>query len=388
MLPCQGRQSAKDVMASYQPSTVLGSHLSADSVELYESICRTVGITRLSRLTGLDKAGLPVWSAVRPSSMTWQTSAGKGMTDQQAIVSSIMECAETAHTEQFLRLGGQIDAVKFRPDEMMMRNIALESSKYVNSQNNAAMTDGMLGIVAKELKEEVEDIVPMHWGYQSQEAVDYGFSTNGLSCGTSQSTAIVHSLEEVYERHVFSSLCRNAKIDKTCIRALKCELEDCIGPKLIKRLESCRLKPVFLTHNGSPIPFAWCIIFDNDPIAPFLQITSGYSCGRSYREAAARAFTEACQVRCSQIQGTREDFTEKPKDTPTDLVDKFNAFVRSIRPDDCVMDRSSIEQDLYMRLLTQSMPGKIYCIHLKEMIKGCYACKVIAPECKFNTHIF
>ncbi|MEV6575650.1 hypothetical protein [Streptomyces sp. NPDC051577] len=38
------------------------------------------GVTRVADLTGLDCIGLPVWTAIRPASLTLSTSQGKGAT--------------------------------------------------------------------------------------------------------------------------------------------------------------------------------------------------------------------------------------------------------------------------------------------------------------------
>ncbi len=54
------------------------------------------GITRLSRLTGLDRLGIPVWNAVMPNARSIVINQGKGIRDIDAKVSAAMESLERA----------------------------------------------------------------------------------------------------------------------------------------------------------------------------------------------------------------------------------------------------------------------------------------------------
>ena len=61
---------------------------------------RSFGITRLGEITGLDTIGIPVWFATRPNSRSLSVSQGKGVTNDQAKISAIMEAVECAVAEQ------------------------------------------------------------------------------------------------------------------------------------------------------------------------------------------------------------------------------------------------------------------------------------------------
>src|SRR5688572_23395324 len=58
------------------------------------------GITRVGELTGLDRIGLPVWFACRPNSRSLVVSQGKGISDEQARISAVMEAIENAIAEE------------------------------------------------------------------------------------------------------------------------------------------------------------------------------------------------------------------------------------------------------------------------------------------------
>src|SRR5438552_592107 len=54
-------------------------------------LMKRLGITRLACLTGLDAVGVPVWAAIRPNGRSLSTSQGKGLSDDAAAVSALME---------------------------------------------------------------------------------------------------------------------------------------------------------------------------------------------------------------------------------------------------------------------------------------------------------
>ena len=58
------------------------------------------GVTRLARLTGLDEIGVPVWAAIRPNALTLAVSQGKGVADDAAAASAMMEAIEVATAER------------------------------------------------------------------------------------------------------------------------------------------------------------------------------------------------------------------------------------------------------------------------------------------------
>lgn len=56
----------------------------------------TFGVSRLARLTGLDKIGIPVWSAISPNARSIVINQGKGVSDSDAKISAAMEAIERA----------------------------------------------------------------------------------------------------------------------------------------------------------------------------------------------------------------------------------------------------------------------------------------------------
>ena len=61
-----------------------------------------IGVTRIANITDLDRVGIPVFSAIRPSAAAGAISiySGKGATETNARISAIMESFERCLAEQ------------------------------------------------------------------------------------------------------------------------------------------------------------------------------------------------------------------------------------------------------------------------------------------------
>src|SRR4028119_1026789 len=80
-----------------------GTHRTASPEETFERVrpyFKSIGLTRIANITGLDRIGIPVTISIRPNSYSVVTSSGKGITLEASMVSAAMEsielyCAET-----------------------------------------------------------------------------------------------------------------------------------------------------------------------------------------------------------------------------------------------------------------------------------------------------
>ena len=66
-----------------------------ETLKLIKANYKKFGITRVANVTGLDHVGIPIYSAIRPNSKTIVSSAGKGLTDKESLISAVMESIET-----------------------------------------------------------------------------------------------------------------------------------------------------------------------------------------------------------------------------------------------------------------------------------------------------
>ena len=59
-----------------------------------ERLAQAMGVTRVARVTGLDRTGVEVACAVRPGGHVLQVCNGKGLTYEQAALGALFETAE------------------------------------------------------------------------------------------------------------------------------------------------------------------------------------------------------------------------------------------------------------------------------------------------------
>src|SRR5437868_6533309 len=71
-----------------------------ETLRRVQPLLRSLGITRVADVTGLDRVGLPVVAVMRPNSRSISVSMGKGATPEAAEVSGIMEALEGHHAER------------------------------------------------------------------------------------------------------------------------------------------------------------------------------------------------------------------------------------------------------------------------------------------------
>jgi ribosomal protein S12 methylthiotransferase accessory factor len=72
-----------------------------ETLKRVEKLLPDIGVTRVAEISGLDRLGIPVYSAIRPGSQQGAISvyAGKGATPVEARVSVIMESVERYSSE-------------------------------------------------------------------------------------------------------------------------------------------------------------------------------------------------------------------------------------------------------------------------------------------------
>lgn len=165
------------------------------------------GITRVADITGLDSLGISTAICVRPNSKHLSVSQGKGLTNELAQVSAIMESLESFHAETppLPKEQGNYNSLK--------ANYRLLEPKKINSGYflEPAMNERPFNwVLAKDFVNDADIYIPQDLtclDTSSQPRPAYGvfnISTNGLAAGNSYYEACCHSLYEIIERHAFS----------------------------------------------------------------------------------------------------------------------------------------------------------------------------------------
>ncbi|MGZ4914167.1 MAG: YcaO-related McrA-glycine thioamidation protein [Halobacteriota archaeon] len=276
----------------------------AQTLERVQSAIPEIGITRVADISGLDRIGLPVFSAIRPSAASGAISvyAGKGTTASEARVSVIMEAAERFSAEvenarQHLLYGSR--------DELSEDHVVLNPTDLIlpGPLSSAARIEWY---PAWDFLQSEEVLVPANavfHPYTPQKGKGQLFrsNTNGLAAGNVIEEAIFHGLMEVIERDAVSVA--------EATRDPGLELNPGQGPvsDVMQLFESndVRIRLRWLpTDTGIPTVVA---VSDDERLRDAALLIMGAGSHTDPYIAALRALTEVAQSRATQIHGARED---------------------------------------------------------------------------------
>jgi thioglycine synthase len=271
-----------------------------------ESKLRAAGVTRVAEITHLDRVGIPVYTAIRPSAAEGAVSiyAGKGATKPQAKASAMMESFERysaeLHDDQKERLecGVYEDTDRYlHPRALILPNLLFDPDRseidWVKSTN---------------LKDDTIVFVPanaVYHPYIPESAVKlFQSNTNGLASGNRLEEAVFHGIMEVVERDAWS-IFESKREPKP---EIKCENTDNQIIKDILTMFKQAGVHVKLLNLTADVEITTVAAVSEDTILkdPAL-LTLGVGTHLDPEVAVIRALTEVAQSRATQIHGTRED---------------------------------------------------------------------------------
>lgn len=269
---------------------------------------KAAGVTRVAEITHLDRVGIPVYSAIRPSAAEGAVSiyAGKGATKDQAKASAMMEAFErysaelSEETENNLISAcfGEMDGC-MDPKSLILPNLPFDPQK-----------KELNWVKAVNINDNNEYLVPansvFHPYVTSNDTSLFKSNTNGLASGNRVEEAIFHGMMEVIERDAWSVFETKRK------KAVEIDLESIENP-IIKELldkfkkEGIDVKLVNLTSDIEAATIA--AVSDDTVLKDPALLTLGVGTHLDPEIAVMRALTEVAQSRATQIHGTREDTT-------------------------------------------------------------------------------
>lgn len=265
------------------------------------------GVTRLGRLTGLDRIGIPVWNAVRPNSLTIAISQGKGVTDAHAKASAAMEAIERA-------VAGEPEVPSLR-----VPAASLGASGFPLPQ---LLAPGAQEIAGDEPVEWVEgyDLIRRVPAWAPVEAVKldrtrpsrFWQSSDGLASGNDLTEAVLHGLLERVERdaEVLWNLTDRAGRHAACVDPSS--LGDGTLSDLCEMIASADLElRLFDMTSDVGVPAFTALVAERTAQgrghARLVEVANGSGAHPSAARAAIRAVTEAAQSRLTYISGARDD---------------------------------------------------------------------------------
>ncbi len=285
--------------AAREPKRFLeGAHRANQPEALLDALSpdlASFGVTRVARLTGLDRIGIEVFGVARPNARGLSVAQGKGATAAAARLSGMMEAVELWAAER-PGISARFAAAEELPDAAPgLWRLPAERALYwgeavdLSSGTNAAVPFDLL-----------------HAVMLADRARDLPCSTNGLASGATLAEALCHGLAELIERHGVALL---AAAPASARAARRLDLESVADPtakRLVDRVVSagCRLA---VWDAGSEIAVPCFVAAIADAIDA--EMPPGYGAGAhaSAGVALVRAIAEAAQSRLTRISGARDD---------------------------------------------------------------------------------
>jgi len=286
----------------------------ARTLENTKDQIKKIGVTRIADITNLDRLGIPIFSAIRPSAARGAISiySGKGSTEQRARISAVMESFERCLAERpglNSNIAGGISA----PALVESYAKAIESCNLLDPKTlllpQPYVPQSLLEWVgAYDLINEEEVFVSANAVYHPYDAPGqcqklFLSNTNGLASGNVIEEAILHGLLEVIERDAISTAQFTRNLGKEIVLTEK----DGYLYELAKKFKDAEIElKVWLVPTDTGIPTVIAATDDVKLKDPALLVM-GAGSHLKPEIAVARAITEAAQSRVVQIQGARED---------------------------------------------------------------------------------
>lgn len=281
-----------------------------DSLEPYR---RSLGITRVADVTGLDCIGIPTVMVVRPAARNLSVTQGKGTTLAAAKASGMMEAAEQFLAEHVTlpRLWGSyrdLSASLSMTDPLDLPHRKLPDTD--GARRAACLWVEGRGIGTGGVMWVPHELV--HLDYRLPLPAGSGAfvsSSNGLASGNARIEALCHGLFEVIERDaitLFYALDGHAQAqrsidlstvdDRGCVALLTCFARAGVAVSVWEITSDLGVASFLVEARGERC----------DPLRP-LGMSRGMGAHPQRAVALGRALTEAAQSRLTSIAGSRDD---------------------------------------------------------------------------------
>ncbi|MCM2474640.1 YcaO-like family protein [Rhizobium sp. CG5] len=347
-----------------------------------------LGITRIARQTDLDRIGIPVWCAYTPNAKAIVISQGKGLDDDAARTSAVMEaiersvatdpsCAVTTQSLRSLQLEGRtantLDCLLARAAHSIDLDEPLQWTPATDLQ-----TGGIVWLPFEAVHLDRTVTAPRYWQ-----------SSDGLASGNTLEEAILHGLLERIERdaltlwHVSSPARRyGCRIDTDSIANADLQA-------ILSRIRNAGHDvALFDISSDLAVP---CVVALLGPqqrrgLSPLrhVDVTLGAGCSTSPGQAAIRAVTEAVQSRMTFIAGARDDLLPETYTRPLhpETLTAFDAPPSRRLEDMPALPVTSIDEattSILGRLAARGISG-IYAVNLTPPWLPAFVAKIIIPQ--------
>lgn len=368
---------------------------------LLEPLARALGVTRVARVTGLDRAGVEVAAAVRPGGYVLQVCNGKGVDFPAATAGALLETAELwgAETVPLERLvWGTLEGLVARGHsvwgaEALGTRGALAVPRLWGRDVRCAWRE------ATELHSGQPVLVPAQGVYCPPSGgpalgpVSVQWTSNGSGAHPERDRALLHALLEATERDQLarilpegwteevlrSRLLRPTGLEQGAPRTAA--LARALGERGFD-VHLFDLSPGARTPGAVGLPVGAALLVDKDQ-GP-VPLAAGYACSVGKDQALLGALLEAAQSRLTDIHGAREDVAAADREAALALAAAC-AEVRPRRTVDAMPGRSeavaSPEEAVreVLHRLARAGFSRAAAVELEAPLPGLHVVRVVVP---------
>lgn len=365
-----------------------------------------MGVTRVARVTGLDRTGVEVACAVRPGGHVLQVCNGKGLTFEGAALGALLETAELWAAEH-VPPGRLVWGARAELDQ---RNAGAWSAEALGSAGR--MVDARLWgdsvrcawRQATELHSGRTVWVPAQGvhcppsGAVALGPVSVAWTSNGSGAHPDARRALLHALLEATERDQLARALPGGWTEEAVRRRM-------LGPVVLGRgaprtaalARTLRERgfgvylfdatPTSRAPGAVGLPVAAAVLVDQEE-GP-VPLTAGYACALGRDEALLRALLEAAQSRLTDIHGAREDVASVDREAAREFA-RVCASVRSKRRAEDIPDfsgeTSSPVRGVRRVLLQLRRAGftQVAAVTLDAPMPGLHVQRVVVPGMRIS----
>ncbi|MDF9819042.1 MULTISPECIES: YcaO-like family protein [Rhizobium] len=369
-----------------------------ETLSRVEPFLTRFGITRVARHTGLDDIGIPVWCAYAPNSRSIVIAQGKGLTDLDAKISTVMEALERAVAgEPFVkRIHGSsshLQAMGCEVDRLSCLTAVHKTD--LGPDDETEWVAGVNILSGDEIHIPFEAVV-----LDRTRDAQYWMSSDGLASGNNVEEAIFHGVLERIERdaHVLWQVGGEADLYAGCVDPRG--FEDSALTGLIDKIERSGLAlklfditsdigiPCFTAMLGPGETILRARALHGETDIRHVEVTGGSGAHPFPVRAAIRAVTEAVQSRLTYISGARDDIspTTFSRSLPPLMRRAFDTVAAPPAADPCRGGVAGCRQDLadllqhVLDALRNRGIASVIAIRLSEDTLPFSVVKVIIPE--------
>lgn len=304
-------------------------------VKIEPLLWKHFGITRVANITGLDHIGIPTYIAIRPQAKLLTTAQGKGLNDDLAKISAMMESIEGWHSENMIApsLFGAYNLLKDHyPMVNLHPNINHGPFEWVNIESLEIPWAQGIDLLSNQIIYFPYTTINVNTTFFQPGYRYFPPTTNGLASGNTLDEAICHALFEVLEREFEAchfDISQMPYVDPSTIKSAHL-LE------LLTKIKRNNLSlEIWDITTEMKIPAYFAVLHDTDDVRT-VGMLMGTGAHFSSVVALSRAITEAVQGRATIISGSRDDQTprvyKKIKNKKNHLLKVFESTKQSPVP--------------------------------------------------------